>query len=315
MAITEKMIKEQEEINAAVNDYLDSQNSGDKVRKIKTANFMYSKIYDKNGLLYTSIYKNLHNYKVVKHNSEENDEMIKMILNDLLVDYKAEANENFCAYINTYAKFKILDLIKSKYSHYKDETGNAVPLWRDVTYPKGGNDNQKTSFFDNLSSDENVEEKIELKASVRLTLIYLLINMNKHLKAKALNDIKISYYKIFFTEYMIQFISESKNMDYFNNAEIYENSDKAFVKFISYSEYKSVEDLLNIQFKKFSDVIDDYKDKEKLIDVPCENEIITTYRFKNGLDEKKVANANVTLQRNAFKEKFIEIYKSEDNNA
>ena len=147
----------------------------------------------------------------------------------------------------------------------------------------------------------------ELVSNIETSLLSMVINFYKHNKGKSANETRYSYFRIFFTEKLIILLDECGINKSMNERECYENSDKDLVRFVSFSEYKELKDLLSLDFKKFSDVIDGYKDDSKLICVPFENEIIAEYRYKNALDKAKVSLSNVSQQRTVFEEQLRRI--------
>jgi hypothetical protein len=103
-------------------------------------------------------------------------------------------------------------------------------------------------------------------------------------------------------------LNEFGSTDFISNkAEAYECSDGELVRFVSFSEYANIDDILKIRFKKYSDIMDDYNE-DKRISVPFENVVICKYRYKAGLDAKEVSSANISIQKENYK-KFIDEIK------
>lgn len=213
---------------------------------------------------------------------------------DIIPKYNYENRESIYTFLIDWFKFKIRDVRKK---------GKAVSINED-------NDEGKETEIEDNDNNNNPEEMLiadELVNSIETTLISVVINFYKHNKGKSANETRYSYFRIFFTEKLIILLDECGINKSMNERECYENSDKDLVRFVSFSDYKELKDLLSLDFKKFSDVIDGYKDDSKLICVPFENEIIAEYRFKNTLDKVKVSSPNVSQQRTVFEEQLRRI--------
>lgn len=213
---------------------------------------------------------------------------------DMIPKYNYENNKSIYTFLIDWFKFKIRDVRKK---------GNAISINEE-------NDEGKEIEIEDNDNNNNPEEMLIADESlnrIETTLLSVVINFYKHNKGKSANETRYSYFRIFFTEKLIILLYECGINKSMNERECYENSDKDLVRFVSFSEYKELKDLLSLDFKKFSDVIDGYKDDSKLICVPFENEIIAEYRFKNTLDKVKVSLPNVSQQRTVFEEQLRRI--------
>lgn len=243
-------------------------------------------------------------YEVIRKNRLDESDMYDFC-EDLIPKYDYEKCDSVYAYLIQYFRYEVSNK-KRKMSREKlfDPTSEeyAAVIESDDRY--GERDDLMNESPDNILINRLSQK--EKEKNVYVTLLSLVISFNEHNKGLKANPVRQSYYRIFFTERLIAFIRRVQIPEYINKRETYENSDKAFVRFVSYSDYKCLEDILDIKYKMFSEVIEDYSKKDKRIELPVENEIIVSYRVKCGLDSKAVSSSNVTQQRNHFDEAFRE---------
>lgn len=314
------------EINELAKGYSIATSSGNKTEKNRCWGKLYVKIFgyefgDGKSILYKKL-KNIvkhFGYDDVSKKNESNPAFTK--INDLFTDalFKYDHTKGyFYGFVISFFKNSLRDEEKSKNTIRikKDADGNII------TDEKGKAVKEKTArnatnydesgspilddIPDKINSDPDKEyeekELIEMKIGDLIAKINLFLT---HKNSKQANPTRRSYFKIFYTDRIIRLIRDFCRTDIFpNTAEAYECSDKDLVRFVSFSEYSKLDDILTLRFKKFSDIMDDYKN-DKLICTPLENIVIRKYRVKSGLDEKEVSDANISIQRDFFN-KFIE---------
>ena len=227
-----------------------------------------------------------------------------------LIKYDYKKDDSFCAYANLYIEFYMLNdnkKIKRKIeitNEDKTDPENEEIEYSDPSeYGVGviANDGSGNTIKDTI--DLKMEKEIELKSK----LSSVIINFYKHNIGKAANEKRLSYYRIFFTEDIITLISESGHTKHFNKAETYESTDGGYVRFISFSGYDKLDDLLSLRYKKNSDVFENYSGEDKELSVPCEADVIVEYRFRSGLDKKRVTRSAVSQQKSSYTEQLRQI--------
>lgn len=249
------------------------------------------------------LYKKLYSaFKEKKH--LESDDSIKQTIEAFcwkpLNDYDYEKNNNFCAYMLTYANYYQLDALGAEW--------NVSSLDKPISSP---DDSESGKSLNDFIPDEesDIEEMTDINLRNKLMWIRissLVIGFYEHFQDKEANPTKLSYFRIFVTETYIEYIKEPYDLKNINCAEAYASTDKQYVRFISFSEYERFEDILSLKYKKYSDVIANYPGKDKELKVPCQNRVIAEYRFYSGLDEKRVSDSAISLQRSSYKEKLKE---------
>lgn len=320
---TERM--ETDEINELAEKYSIAAANGNKTEKKHCWGKLYTKVFGcEFGNGKSILYGKLNN--LVKHfgyadalkKNESNPAFTK--INDLFTDalFKYDHTKgSFYGFVINSFKNSLLDEEKSKNTIrikkdadgniVTDEKGKAVKektVRNNTKYDENGN-----AVLDDIPDDEiyNPETNFAKKELVEYTFENLLAKINlflSHKNSKQSNPTRRSYFRIFYTEKIINLINDYCTTDFISNtAEAYECSDKDFVRFVSFSDYKNIDDILMLRFKKFSDIMDDFKE-DKLICTPFENIVVQKYRFRYGLDEKEVSSANITIQRKHF-ETFI----------
>lgn len=150
---------------------------------------------------------------------------------------------------------------------------------------------------------ENIDE--ENVYILRSILPSMINKFYEHNKGKQASDKKYMYFKVFNTEWIVEFVEKSGDR-YFNKAEAYESTDKDYIRFITYSDYESFDDILNFNYKKYSDILDEYNGEDKEVSIPCENKIISEYFFKTEKSETRPSEANVSI----FRKKYMELLKT-----
>ncbi len=312
--ITTSEAEEMAVINSLAKDYYYATQNGDKPKKIKSWEVLYRIIVENSqSNLNKKLFKKVWAFKLGDGNKINKDTLsyIKGIISDLFTDllfkYDYERSENFYTF-----------LISSFFNKLRDERkhDNSIKIRFVYLDANDSNDMDETSNVkreipvgeDDSSNPATAVNLMEIEKNARIAMISTVLNFYDHNKGKSANEQRFSYYKIFFTEKMIERITDTNSVGCFNSAEVYNISDKNYVRFISYSEYKKIEDILNIRYKLYSEVIDGYDKEDKRINVPCENVIIQQYRYKSGLDSNKVSLPNITQQRMKYKESLEKIY-------
>lgn len=318
-----KIEKEEKQINELAIDYYYARIDGNKSKTTRLFNDIYRLIYAKGTSPYKKAFKKIYEKNLI----EDFDSIVADALLDALPKYEymktdGDLQENKYLFFPMFMKwlnFKCLDRIdeKKRWGEYGYiEIGKGSD---DKPLPNNG-PKENIIPIDSLddieknveaSSYEELIEKTERNLSritVRERLPFVVLSFYEHNKGKSASEKRLSYFKIFVTETMIDIITESRNIDHFNKNEAYECSDRDYVRFISYSKYENLEDLLRLKFKRFSDVIEDYSGEDRVLEVPCENKVIIEYRFKNGLDEERTSEPNVTQQKNKYKKQLALLF-------
>ena len=172
-------------------------------------------------------------------------------------------------------------------------------------------------IIENSPDKEDVADNIEKKFNneeVRRRLPYVVIKFYSHNKGKAASEVRLSYFRIFITENIIEFIIDSGNIDGFNSNEAYDCTDKEFVRFITVLDYVSLKKLTELtkpnQFKKMSDIFpEDKKSYDIPVKVPCENRVIAEYRYVSKQDTIRTSDSNVSQQRKHYKEALAILFE------
>lgn len=301
--------------------------NGNKVEKNRCWSELYTKVFgyefgNGNSILYRKL-NNLvkqFGYAGALRKNESNPAFTKIsdLFNDALFKYD-HTKGSFYGFVISYFKNTLLDEEKSKSTirikkdadgnTVTDEKGKAVKektLRNNTKYDESGN-----AVFDDIPDKDiyNPETNFEEKEIVECTFEHLLSIITlflSHKNSKQSNPTRRSYFRIFYTENIINLINEYCTTDFISNtAEAYECSDKDFVRFVSFSDYKNIDDILSLRFKKFSDIMNDFKEDKLICSKPSfENIVIQKYRFRYGLDKKEVSSANISIQRNNY-ETFI----------
>ena len=199
--------------------------------------------------------------------------------------YTAESNDNFVSFMLNFFNQYL-------FRYIQDELKN-----------RGGDTSSIDENPIDYAGDEDYAQKEDRTLLLRSRVPTLITNFYGNLSKKQANKARYNYFRIFNTEFIAQLIIESGNTIYFNKTEAYESTDKNFVKFIAYSDYEKLDDLLDLRFRKYSDIFDDYPDEEKAIEeLPCEDKIVAEYLYKSELDNKRPTVANVSDMHQKYKD-------------
>ena len=220
---------------------------------------------------------------------------------DKAIDYSIDTfdphhGKSFTSYLYMNTKYKGLDIIKKNKRIIQDSDGKSI---------------------ENLPDEEDVSDNFEKEfkiEEVRKRLPYVVIKFYSHNKGKSASEVRLSYFRIFVTENIMEIIIESNNIDGFNNDEAYECTDKEFVRFITVLDYLSLQDLKDLnkpnQFKKISDIFpEDKKSSDNPVKVPCENRVIAEYRYASKLDASRTSDSNVSQQRKHYKKALAVLFE------
>lgn len=319
----QKKISEAERLETAeINKLAERYSIGNKEEKKSLGNELYVKVLGYEfGNGNSILYRKLNNivkqfgYAGALRKNESNPAFTKIndLFNDALLKYDHNKG-SFYGFVISYFKNTLLDEEKSKNTirikkdadgnTVTDEKGKAVKektLRNNTKYDENGN-----AVFDDIYDENfNPETDFEEKELVERTFENLLAKITlflSHKNSKQSNPTRRSYFRIFYTETIIGLIQEFCTTDFISNtAEAYDCSDKKLVRFVAFSDYKNIDDILNIRFKKFSDIMDDFKE-DKPICTPFENIVVQKYRFQHGMDEKEVSSANISIQRKYYED-------------
>ena len=163
-------------------------------------------------------------------------------------------------------------------------------------------DDKKANIEENIKTNERCYE-IAVKFTAVITKFY------EHNNTGVYAKIRLSYFRIFYTEHLIVLISKGfiKSL---NKTEAYECSDQELVRFVSFSDYKSLDDLVYLKFKKISDIFpEDKKSSDNPVKVPCENRVIADYRSASKLDASRTSDSNVSQQRKHYKKALAVLFE------
>ena len=191
---------------------------------------------------------------------------------------------------------------KSKESH------EVISIDYDPSENETGEHN--TEFFSE-PADEKAHTIKELetkysKEAFRKRLPSVVLSFYIHNKGRSASELKLSYFRIFVTNDIIECIIESNNTDYFNKTEAYECTDKEFVRYISFLKYLSLDELKNLRdlenIKKKSDLFpDEKKGCDIPVKIPCEGKVIAEYRYKAKIDLRRITDQNILDYKNKYK--------------
>lgn len=268
-----------DEINEIAKKYSDAKNSGDK----NAVKHYYTELFritientELNNKLKSQIYMNTMKNKL----KNDIDFIISGYAMKQIKYYHTEKNDNFSAYI-----LKFFKQYLGKLAVKELKNGDYAESIEDMTTEEDGSINEKK--LKEVGSNEfcNDEERALL---IRQRIPTLITNFYKHTSKKEATKARYNYFRIFNTESIASLIYQSGNTRYFNKTEAYESTDKDYIKFISYSDYEKLDDLIFLKFKRYTDIFDNYPDAEKTIEkLPCEQKIVAEYLYKSGLGEKR----------------------------
>lgn len=126
---------------------------------------------------------------------------------------------------------------------------------------------------------------------------------------------RLSYFRIFYTERLLVVISELGCTSGLNKSETYECSDQELVRFVSFSDYISLDDLICLKFKKRSEVLPDCNDDNPVLEIKSElskiqDDVIVEYRYKAKFDQSRKKVQNISEQRKYFRKYLKKIFSN-----
>lgn len=202
--------------------------------------------------------------------------------------YKYEKNDNFVSFM--------LMFIKQYLIKNSQRMGKTISL-EDMTTDEDGNINYRK--IEKIGKDETYRYE-ELAMQIRAVLPTLITNFYKHLSTKSATKERYYYFRIFNTENIAALIYESGNTRFFNKKEAYESTDKDYIRFIADSDYEKLDDLINLRFRRISEVLEDSSAKNEKISFPVINKVIAEYWYKSGIGNSKPTVANVSDFRKKY---------------
>lgn len=303
----ERKTREQDRINKLAKEFYDAKFESNKSKRdIAWAELYRIIVYSKDSITHRTLVNYLKKYK-------SDETKLSDLFNSLLMDYNPEKNIKFCSYLNIYFNYKLLDEVKKDYIRRKDpKTGETkiIPRIQEQSAEDSDLDIGDTGKFQPSPDEEFEKDRTEKNATKQMAIVLMSMIVQFHVHSKGIRDNKqrLSYFRIFFTENLISLIQETGKTVNFNKTEAYDCSDRSFVRFISYTEYKSIDDLAWLKFKRYSEVLEGFKLEDKEISVPCEGKIIQSYRFKTGLDKRKVSESNISQFREKYRAILQELW-------
>lgn len=268
----------EDEINEYAHKYWKAKKSDDKSEIDYYKIILYS-ICISSSILNKKLKSKLAGFEIYDNDA---DDEIADYFDYQLKYFNYEKNDNFVAYMMTWlSKYESKKIKKEKERNEKQDENQGV-------------DNP---FINEMK-----------RAEIRSRLPMLILNFYKHNSAKKATKARYEYFRVFNTENIIDFIKDSSNTRYFNESEAYESTDKDFVRFIAFTPYKKLGDIIAAEFKMFSDVLEHYDFKDKQIYIPCDSKIISEYFYKSLKYENRPSDANISQFRKKYKEYFREIW-------
>ncbi len=291
-AITEK------EINETARKFYEAKISND----INEAGHYFSKLYriaTENSCLNRKLRSVLAGWEISEYDAEV---FISEYFCKQAKNYDYTKNDNFVAFL--------LEFIWQSLNKKRKNDSKKPPSISLDEYLTDDDGNINSNALEKLGA-ENPFEEDETVIKVRSRLPALITCFYKHNKGKQASKTRYDYFRIFNTENIIECINSSGNTKYFNKAETYESTDRDFVRFITNSSYEKLDDLLSFEFKRFSEVLEDYTYEDKEITIPCEGKIISEYCYKSGKSEKRPTKENISQFRKKYENYFKEIWLKE----
>jgi len=242
---------------------------------------------------------------------QEKDDIITDALFKSMVKYKpvltyenGETKEYpFFPYYMSILKYCCIEKCKKDKELY-----NSISLDYDPSENETGEHNTE-AFAELADEDADTIKKLETKNTkevVRKRLPSVVLSFYIHNKGRSASDIKLSYFRIFVTNDIMDCIIDSNDTAYFNKTEAYECTDKEFVRYISFLKYFSLDELKKLRDaenrKKKSDLFpDEKKDRDMPVSIPCEGRVIAEYRYKANFDEIRTSNPNIQDHKKSYR--------------
>lgn len=294
----------EERINELAKDYYYARIENNKAAANRASSEIFTLLMKKGSGPFNKTYAKIDSYSLIGNDPQSVIfELTTEALSYSFLKYKYEVSDkdgNLVRYPFFAYYMKMLTLICKEYirkknnkEHFEDYSVDTDPL-EDDSMPVHQIADEKEDLAE-------TSEKNELRRAVRIRLPSVVLGFYSHNKGKSASEIRLSYFRIFASESIIESILESSDTEYFNKTEAYDCTDKDFVRYISYSDYCCLDDIINIRFKKLSEVLSDFNGEDEQLYVPCENRVISEYRFVSKLDQTRKTIQAVFDQRSHYK--------------
>lgn len=326
MSEKKAVFPEQKFINKLAKNYFEAKKSSNKGQMDKNRyEIMIQILYTENNIKkYFESYcmKKLSSYDREVLNIATNDDvqglMGDFLDKDFLNNYDYTENPNFTAVFIMSFKYYISNKLR-KYKTVKgtdtdSETGRKIPqpiIYRENTIVKDDEGNESDTIY-NIPSSENIEERFidkETEKEIRIKLISLCTRFFITQKGRTANKTRYEYYRIFTTNIIVCDIRDTADCNIYNRQEAMQVIDGNYIRFMAFTDFSQLEDILTMKIKKYSDIFEN--GSNEILKFEYNQKVIIEYRFQSGLDPKRVAYANVSQRWKSFKEDIEAILKKE----
>lgn len=237
-------------------------------------------------------------------------------------NYTISESSNFLAFFFSHIYYRIsndYDKLFVEYGPLKikitDENGNKkeievpnVPASYDMTLTndEGEGFTERDTIED--KHDKEFEEK--LKAFSKLPLMVLRFYDVK--KGKKANKTKYFYYCIFTTGLMAELI-QTYGTELFNRQEAVQVINGDYIRFIAFTDYEKLEDILIMKIKTYKDIgVPDCEGEDvenKKIKLSYDPRAIREYRFRTGLDKERMKQISKISEQHTEYEETLSILR------
>jgi len=300
MTSKEKRAIDQKEINELAKQYCEYRKSGNSGQMKALKNKLWLKICNKDDE------NNVVSRELFAKRKYMNDEDAYDLINDTFLkyideydyDYDHSKPSYFIPYITMHINYACMNKDKKEFINSKS-SDEKIP--RRIDNLRKNNDGE---YYDTDIVDLSAENKIYEKAdepyvkAIRAKLTCVLAKYVETHSRKVANNTRLSYFKIFLTEAITNDIYGNRNYDDYNINELYDTIDGNYVRFFAFTDFVSVDDLIDIKIKKYSDIIENGEEKE--IELNGEPKVIIPYRVQAGLDKKAVSQSNVKQMKDEW---------------
>lgn len=233
------------------------------------------------------------------YSSQNNNTTIQAIDKGIEVairDYDPGKGKVFTSYLYSQIQYKKKDETKrDDKCVYSDDENDII-----------GNAPDRADISETIESDY-IKYEVDMKLPTLITRFYE--HNGKGVRAKN----RYSYYRIFYTEHIILLVASAKSTEGFNKTEAYECSDQELVRFVSYSDYTSLDDLVYLKLKKRSEVLPGNSDDKLVMDLMekkphFQSDVIIEYRYVSKLDNKRVAEQTILSHKKKYKADFRALF-------
>lgn len=301
MSEKKAVFPEQEFINELARKYFEAKNNKNSGQMKKIKDDIFLRIFSENKgniKTYLDLYckRKLKNYT----NNSFLDFFSGFLYEKNYLDkYDYTINPNFTAQFIKDFKYYILNTLRKE--------NDIHILNNNIT----DDDENEINIFDNISDNENIEENLaekEIKNEIRIKLISLCTRFFISKKGKSANKTRYEYYRIFTTNIIVCDIRDTSDCNIYNRQEAMQVIDGDYIRFMAFTDFSQLEDILTMKIKKYSDIFEN--GSNELLKFDNEAKVIIEYRFQSGLDLKRVSAPAVSQQLNKFRED-CEIIKKE----